>query len=138
MTLRPEYSLGHSQYNEFLFAAIGEEKSGMQLTVLTAMTRLGLDPWREAARLSDMSREAAAQAFATTIAKLPAGDWKVAESAAIAARLVSWLPAQKAPSVPSVEDGFRPGREEASRPDLAKWLLWGAFAITVILLVLRP
>ena len=28
MTLRPEYSLGHSAYNAFLFAAVGEEKVG--------------------------------------------------------------------------------------------------------------
>jgi hypothetical protein len=136
MTLRREYSLGHSPYNEFLFAAIGEEKSGVQLTVLSALTRLGFDPWREAARLSDMSREAAAQAFAATIAKLPAGDWKVSESGAIAARLVSWLPAQKPLSVPSVEES-RPGSGEASKPDLVKWLLWGVAAITAILLALR-
>ena len=46
MTLRPEYSLGHSEYNAFLFAAVGEEKVGQPLTVLTALTRLGFDPWR--------------------------------------------------------------------------------------------
>jgi hypothetical protein len=101
------------------------------------LARLGFDPWREAARLSDMSREAAAQAFAATIAMLPAGDWKVAESGAIAARLVSWLPAQKVLSVPSVEDGSHPGSKEASSPDSAKWLLGGALVITVILLALR-
>jgi hypothetical protein len=56
MTLRPEYSLGHSEYNPFLFAAVGEEKVGTQLTVLTALTRLGFDPWREAARLSNLPR----------------------------------------------------------------------------------
>ena len=28
MALRPEYSLGHSQYNDFLFAPIGEEETG--------------------------------------------------------------------------------------------------------------
>ena len=44
MTLRPEYSLGHSEYNAFLFAAVGEEKVGLPLTVLTALTRLGFDP----------------------------------------------------------------------------------------------
>ena len=32
MPLRPEYSLGHSEYNAFLFASVGEEKSGLQLT----------------------------------------------------------------------------------------------------------
>jgi len=35
MTLRPEYSLGHSEYNAFLFAAVGEGKVGLPLTVLT-------------------------------------------------------------------------------------------------------
>ena len=44
MTLRPEYSLGHSEYNAFLFAAVGEEKARLPLTVLTALTRLGFDP----------------------------------------------------------------------------------------------
>ena len=79
MTLRPEYSLGHSEYNAFLFAAVGEEKVGLPLTVLTALTRLGFDPWREAARLSDLPRETAARAFAVTIAKLPEGDWKASD-----------------------------------------------------------
>jgi hypothetical protein len=60
MTLRPEHSLGHSEYNAFLFAAVGEEKIGLQLTVLTALTRLGFDRWQEALRLSDMPRETAA------------------------------------------------------------------------------
>ena len=83
MTLRPEYSLGHSEYNAFLFAAVGEDKVGLPLTVLTALTRLGFDPWREAARLSDLPRETAARAFAVTIAMLPEGDWKVSDSEAI-------------------------------------------------------
>jgi hypothetical protein len=136
MTLRPEYSLGHSQYNEFLFAAIGEEKTGVQLTVLSALTRLGFDPWREAARLSALPRETAVQTFAATIATLPAGDWKVSESGAIAARLMSWLPAQKAPSIPLPEGRSR-ASSEASGPDLTKWLLWGAIAIMAIILALR-
>ena len=96
MTLRPEYSLGHSEYNAFLFAAVGEEKVGLPLTVLTALTRLGFDPWREAARLSDLPRETAARAFAVTIAMLPEGDWKASDSEAIAARLVNWLPGRSA------------------------------------------
>ena len=87
MTLRPEYSLGNSEYNAFLLAAVGEEKAGQPLTVLTALTRLGFDPWREAARLSDLPRETAARVFAVTIAMLPEGDWKASDSEAIAARL---------------------------------------------------
>jgi hypothetical protein len=103
MTLRPEYLLGHSAYNAFLFAAVGEEKVGLPLTVLTALTRLGFDPWREAARLSDLPRETAARALAVTIAMLPEGDWKASESEAIAARLVNWLPGRSTQAIPSVE-----------------------------------
>ncbi len=63
MTLWPEYSFGHSEYNAFLFAAVGEEAVGLPLAVLTALLRLGIDPWREAARLSDLPQEAAAHLF---------------------------------------------------------------------------
>ncbi len=37
MALRPESSLVHSEFNDFLFALVGQEKSGMQLTVLSAL-----------------------------------------------------------------------------------------------------
>lgn len=91
MALHPQFSLIHSEFNEFLFAPVGEEEHG-PLTVLSALTRLGVDPWREAARLSDLPRAAAAQALAAIIAALPEGDWKMTDSSAIADRLVQRLP----------------------------------------------
>src|ERR1700722_16870190 len=92
MTLRPQYSLGHSEFNDFLFASVGEETNGIHLTVLSALSRLGFDPWGEAARLSNLPEETAAGALAATIAGMPTGNWKVADSPTIAARLVSRLP----------------------------------------------
>ncbi|MBI3199628.1 MAG: hypothetical protein HYZ40_19375 [Rhodospirillales bacterium] len=139
MTLRPEFTLGHSEYNAFLFASVGEEAVGVQLTVLTALTRLGLDPWQEAARLSDLPREAAAWALAATIATLPAGDWKVSESGAIAARLVDCLPARSAPAVPSFAAGSRkagPLEGEKMKPGRERWLMWGAIFVVVLSLTL--
>jgi hypothetical protein len=127
MTLRPEYSLGHSEYNAFLFAAVGEEKVGLPLTVLTALTRLGFDPWREAARLSDLPKETATRAFAVTIAMLPEGDWKASESEAIAARLVNWLPRRSTVAIPLVVTA--PTGGERMKAGFATWLVWG---------VLRP
>jgi hypothetical protein len=135
MTLRPEYSLGHSEYNAFLFAAVGEEKVGLPLTVLTALTRLGFDPWREAARLSDLPRETAARAFAVTIAMLPEGDWKASESEAIAARLVNWLPERSASVIPSVEAGC--GGSEKTKSGFAMWLVWGVLAAALLFLGLH-
>ena len=101
MTLRPGYSLGHSEYNDFLFAAVGEEKTGMQLTVQTALIRLGFDdPWQEAARLSGLSKAAAVQALTAAMARLPEGDWNAASLPAIAARLVGSLPGRTTSATP--------------------------------------
>ncbi len=134
MTLRPEYSLGHSEYNEFLFAAVGEEKAGIQLTVLTALTRLGFDPWQEAARLSNLPRETAARVFAVTIAMLPEGDWKASESEAIAARLVSWLPGRAAPAIPSPAIGRAGSNKSRSGPPA--WLVWSVLFVALLSLTL--
>ena len=141
MTLRPEYSLGNSTYNAFLFAAVGEEKVGLPLTVLTALTRLGFDPWREAARLSDLPRETAARAFAITIAMLPEGDWKASESEVIAARLVNWLPERSAAAIPSVgggrSTGAAPAASEMIQSWAGTWLTWGVLAVAVLFLGLH-
>jgi len=135
MTLRPEYSLGHSEYNAFLFAAVGEEKIGMPLTVLTALTRLGFDPWQEAARLSALPNDAAARAFAVTIAKLPEGDWKASESEAIAARLVSWLPQRGTVPIPSMPAGRIKGIKIKS--EFTAGLGWGVLAASLVFLALH-
>jgi hypothetical protein len=138
MTLRPEYSLGHSEYNAFLFSAVGEDRVGLPLTVLSALSRLGLDPWQEAARLSDLPREAAARAVAATIARLPEGDWKASDAEAIAARLVDCLPAHSVPPIPAMAAG--PVRREIKDPRRPAWLVWGAalFAALLLVLYLQP
>jgi hypothetical protein len=129
MTLRPEYALGHSPYNAFLFATVGEERIGGPVTVLSALARLGFDPWHEAARLADLPRETAARAFAATIAKLPAGNWTASDVDAISARLVDALPDRVA--APAADTG-RAGREKP-RGGLARTLAWSA--VIAVLLV---
>jgi hypothetical protein len=133
MTLRPEYALGHSPYNAFLFAAVGEEQAGVPLTVLSALTRLGFDPWQEAARLADLPRETAARVLAVTIAMLPEGDWKSSEVETIAARLVSSLPGQSSLAIPPMESG--PGDRKMNMR-LATVLAWGVLAAALIFFTL--
>jgi hypothetical protein len=134
MTLRPEYSLGHSEYNAFLFAAVGEEKVGLPLTVLTALARLGIDPWQEAARLADLPREAAVRAFALTIAKLPVGDWKASDSEAIAARLVNWLPGRSASPIVPISSIRTRVQMKNTRP--STWLVGGAVFVVLLFLAI--
>ena len=101
MARHPPASLNSSEFNAFLFAYVGEEKNGMQLTVLSAMARLGFDPWEEAARLSRLPKEAAARALAAAIAALPEGDWQASDATAIAARLLDCLPGRGSVAAPA-------------------------------------
>src|ERR1700693_2122438 len=71
MALAARFSLLHSDLNDFLFASVGEEQNGVTLSVVSGLTRLGLDPWEEAARLTPLPKARAAEALATLIARLP-------------------------------------------------------------------
>ena len=155
MILRPEYSLGRSAYNDFLHAPLGHDAAGVELTVLSALTRLGLDPWAEAARLADLSRPAAAQALAAAIARLPGvglgGTWTESEAAAVALRLVVSLPRGSTPEIPQTPEAAAlrpvpapapdakasapPDARRTARPGATTWLLWGGIAIAFYLLV---
>ena len=96
MTLPSPFALPHSQFNEFLFASIGKEGNGMPLSVVSALARLEVDPWQEAARLADLPKELAAAALDGLIRRLPAGGWDHAETRKIADRLIELLPRRTA------------------------------------------
>lgn len=135
MALRPEYSRGHSEFNDFLFAFVGVEKNGIQLTVLSALARLGLDPWGEAARLSRLSKEAATSALAAAISALPDGEWNALDSQSIAVRLVD-RPPKHVPRRAKPPEGRRI-RDRKPKSEARKWLTWIAFAMAVLIAVLR-
>jgi len=122
----PSSSFGRSEFNAFLFASVGEDKSGVELTVLSALTRLGFDPWQEAARLSELPRETAARTLAAAFALLPEGDWKIPQMASLAARLVECLPRPGVLPVAVVAGGQRTGKV-TRRP--THWLFWLAVAV---------
>ena len=43
-----------SEFNDFLFAPIAEDRHGMPLSVLSALARQNVDPWQEAANLASL------------------------------------------------------------------------------------
>jgi hypothetical protein len=60
-----------SEFDEFLGASIGEDRNGMGLTILSAVARLNVDPWREATSLARMPRNAAVVRLKALIDALP-------------------------------------------------------------------
>jgi hypothetical protein len=132
MTLRQQYSLINSEFNDFLFESLGDAENGAELTVLSALTRLGFDPWAEAARLADLPRETAARALGTALAALPESDWQISDSRAIAARLVGRLPRRGSPIIPPVQSGSRRNWRDFVKVTPAIWM---ACILVAILLV---
>lgn len=126
MGLRPEYSLGHSEFNDFLFASIGEKEGGSELTVLSALARLGLDPWKEAARLAELPKDAATAALAASIVRLPEGVLTLPDARSVALRLVDRLPGRGARPAAAAPVG-RDGPREKALP-AQNWLIWLAVA----------
>lgn len=47
------------EFERFLYASVGEDRTGSAVTVLSTLARLGLDPWTETADLVALGRDAA-------------------------------------------------------------------------------
>jgi hypothetical protein len=92
MTLRRGYAPMLPEFDEFLFASVGEEVDGIPLSVLSALSRLDLDPRAEAVRLAHLTKEAASEQLARMIARLYDRHWSVSEVRGIASGLVERLP----------------------------------------------
>lgn len=63
MALRAPFTPQHSELNDFLFARLGVDESGMVVTVASAIARSGEDPWQEAERIAGLSHGAAIHAL---------------------------------------------------------------------------
>lgn len=100
-------------FDAFLFAPVGEEKTAMVLTVLSALARLGVDPWQESERLAQLPPEAAIQRLAAIISGVSSGQWAAADAGAIAERLVKLLPAQRVFDLPARLPVVRPSTVKA-------------------------
>jgi hypothetical protein len=91
-----------SEFGPFLFAIIGEERNGMQLSVVSAMARSDVDPWQEAAELSGLPRQVATERLTSLIAALPNGPLITLAPGAIS-RLIALLPSRTRSTIPHGE-----------------------------------
>jgi hypothetical protein len=92
MTLRSSFLPLRPDFDKFLFATVGEEIDGMPLSVISALARLGLDPWQEAGRLSSLGKREAVEQLARLIAELPEASRQGDEARKIASGLIGLLP----------------------------------------------
>jgi hypothetical protein len=90
--LPASFSLLNSEFNDFLFAPIGTEHGDQVLTVLSAFSRDGIDPWQQATRLQRLPKKQALQNLAAIIATLSDEPRSPGKSQALADQLIELLP----------------------------------------------
>ena len=61
------------EFDNFLFASIGDDRDGPVLSVVSVLARLDVDPWKEAIDLARMPKPLATDRLASLIASLPKG-----------------------------------------------------------------
>lgn len=99
--VRPAYVSGlDTAYDAFLYADICADSKGTPLSVLSAMARMNLDPWIEAATLSKASPAPATRRLAAMIAAVPGAPEAPDAATTIAARLITLLPHQTRLALP--------------------------------------
>jgi hypothetical protein len=119
-----------SRYENFLFAPICDEPGGMRLSVLSALARMNVDPWEEAARLATLPTPDAQKTLVSTLNLFPGKRQRSAETELLAAQLIALLPkASEATTAKATAiTGSRAQRN-------SYWLVWLCFAIAMSLLL---
>lgn len=91
---RDPFAFKNSAFDAFLYANVGTELNGLELTILSIFARLGKDPWAEAAALAYLPRAAAIDYLAGSISVMPLRTLPYVEAKATSARLLALLPSK--------------------------------------------
>jgi len=105
-----------SEFDTFLFASIGADRNGMELSVLSGLAQSDLDPWQEAAKLAELPGKSAVERLASLIESLPGRAWAYPEAQAVATRLIGLLPHSIADNATSSQTPHTLGAMMNSRP----------------------
>jgi hypothetical protein len=124
-------SLG-SEFDGFLFASIGEDRNGMRLSVVSALARLDLDPWQEAAELDDLQWKTATVRLASRIAALPDALSAHRDSGTIAACLITLLPSRVHTRMRSPKTLPEPAADAVIRPQSIIYIYLIFMALAVV------
>lgn len=116
------------EFERFLYASVGEDRNGYDVTVLSALARLGLDPWKETAELATVGRDAARARLGTLLARFLDVPKLASDHGMVARDLTQLLPEALTSGVlkraaSTVADG-RPGTSGA---------IWAVLAIIFLL-----
>ena len=126
MDHRSRFSSLSTSYDSFLFAPVCDDANGTRLSVISALARMGVDPWEEATRLAAMPKAIAEKTLLSILDLVSGRSWKSPEAAAIAAQLVRLLPQpNEAASMSTTQPASVPAQRQSY------WWVWLGFALAV-------
>jgi hypothetical protein len=116
------------EFERFLYASVGEDRNGYVVTVLSALARLGLDPWKETAELVGLGNDAARARLGTLLARFRDVPALAIDYATVARDLSQLLPEGRTSgslkrAASTVADG-RPG---------TSGVIWAVLAVVLLL-----
>ena len=115
---------GETPFDGFLYAAVGEDRGGNTVSVLSTLARLGLDPWDEAADLADLPRADARTRLERLLARFDDVPALRQDQGTIISRLIELLP----------RSASRPGTQGVGLPSAFQAL--GAGPVIAVLIVI--
>ncbi|MDU8914173.1 hypothetical protein [Aestuariicoccus sp. MJ-SS9] len=116
------------EFDRFLYASVGEDRNGYVVTVLSALARLGLDPWKETAELVTLGRDAAQARLGTLLARF----WDVPSLASDHGRVARDL-SQLLPEGPTSGNLKRAASTAADGRLNTSRAIWAVLAIIIAL-----
>jgi hypothetical protein len=119
-----------SEFDAFLFTLIGEDTNGLSLSVASALARMDLDPWQEAAALAVLPSDTATQRVAALFQALPDELFSERDRGTMATRLVALLPRPAKPAIKSPLGSLDIGRAIHSPLGVG-----GVFVLVVLVLL---
>lgn len=135
---RRTHESSHS-IRRFLFTSLSQVPGGGSATVLSALARMDLDPWEEAARLTTLSRSDAAKSLASTLNQSPEDVQQSLETEKIASRLVTLLPTMASAPIAATARAAPVTAAESAKgkrnfgPNF--WLVWLCIQIFLLTIV---
>lgn len=109
-------------YDPFLYAFVGKDRAGSAVTVLSALARLELDPWKEAAELASLRRDAAGARLGLLLSRCRDVPALVQDSQSVAQKLAGLLPDRKGRTA---TDDDAPARRFSMSPGM----IWAILAV---------
>jgi hypothetical protein len=117
------------EYDAFLYAPVYCDDQEVTLSVVSALVRLDVDPWQEAARLARLPKTAATTRLALLISRIPGGFPRNLDARVVADRLIGLLPSTAIPKIPLPKTFTVPSLAMVSHP---RTILFVLFLIAIL------